>query len=170
MKNSDKKTRLFDDELGIELTPEILAFYLSLDFSNQVIALCEEEGISQAQLAEMLKIGASTLSEKLNGQNMTLKSMASIALALDCDMEAPRLVPSSVSGAAAAATVHEFKGITAADESAFSGSATAVVEIGPIDQDELLFSGRPEPTFYSTTSTNEWTSDATYQSLCGKAA
>lgn len=84
---------LLGEDYQLELTPELLAFEMSMEFSDQVVQRCSELGLSLGQLAEILGIGLPTLSEKLNGQNMTLKSMASIALALGCDAEAPELVP-----------------------------------------------------------------------------
>lgn len=84
---------LLGEDYQLELTPELLAFEMSMGFSDQVIKRCSELDLSLGQLAERLDIGLSTLSEKLNGQNMTLKSMASIALALGRDAEAPELIP-----------------------------------------------------------------------------
>lgn len=75
-----------------ELTPELLAYELSMDFSNQVIKRCAEAGVGLGELASLMGIGASTLSEKLNGQNLTLKSIASMAIALNCDVKAPELI------------------------------------------------------------------------------
>jgi len=75
-----------------ELTPDVLAYELSIDFSNQVIMHCVERGIKLKDLAAMMDISISTLSEKLNGQNMTLKSIAAMAIALGCDVESPRLI------------------------------------------------------------------------------
>lgn len=73
-------------------TADEIAFEASMDFSNQVVAHCSEKNMSFVDLATKLGIKPSTLSEKLNGQNLTLKSMAAIALALDCKFKAPRLV------------------------------------------------------------------------------
>ncbi len=73
-------------------TADEIAFEASMDFSNQVVAHCSEKGMSFVDLAAKLGIRPSTLSEKLNGQNLTLKSMAAMALALNCKFEAPRLV------------------------------------------------------------------------------
>lgn len=80
-------------DFKLELTPELLAYEMSMAFSNQIIKRCDELNVTLSQLAKMLGISPSTLSEKLNGQNMTLKSIASMALALDCDVDAPELVP-----------------------------------------------------------------------------
>ena len=79
-------------DFEFELTPEVLAYELSMDFSNQIIKRCAETGLGLGELASLMGIGASTLSEKLNGQNLTLKSMASMAIALGCDIKAPELI------------------------------------------------------------------------------
>lgn len=91
--NKENSRLVFDKKHDIDLTPEILAFELSMGFADQVILECSKRCISHADLANILGIKPATLSEKLNGSNLTLKSMASIALALDCDMKAPRLIP-----------------------------------------------------------------------------
>ena len=80
-------------DFEFELTPDVLAYELSMDFSNQVIKRCAETGLNLNELASLMGIGASTLSEKLNGQNLTLKSIASMAIALGCDVKAPELIP-----------------------------------------------------------------------------
>ena len=87
----DEKQVFGEIELPLPTADEI-AFEASMDFSNQVVAHCSEKGMSFVELAAKLGIKPSTLSEKLNGQNLTLKSMAAMALALDCRFEAPRLV------------------------------------------------------------------------------
>ena len=84
---------VFGPGFQFELTPEVLAFEMSMDFSTQIIKKCNELGITFSELARRVGIKPSTLSEKLNGQNMTLKSMAELALAVGCDAEAPRLIP-----------------------------------------------------------------------------
>lgn len=90
-RNYDVESVLGSD-FEFELTPEVLAYELSMDFSNQIIKRCAETGLGLGELASLMGIGASTLSEKLNGQNLTLKSMASMAIALGCDMKAPELI------------------------------------------------------------------------------
>ncbi len=87
----DEKTIFGDIDLPRPTADEI-AFEASMDFSNQVVAHCSEKNMSFVDLAAKLGIKPTTLSEKLNGQNLTLKSMAAMALALDCKFEAPRLV------------------------------------------------------------------------------
>ena len=87
----DEKQVFGEIELPLPTADEI-AFEASMDFSNQVVAHCSEKGMSFVDLAAKLGIKPSTLSEKLNGQNLTLKSMAAMALALNCKFEAPRLI------------------------------------------------------------------------------
>lgn len=88
-------TSLFGENVGFQLTPDLLAFEMSLDFSSQVIELCEKKGLTLRELAKKIGIKESTLSEKLNGQNLTLKSIADFAIALDCDALAPTLFPNN---------------------------------------------------------------------------
>lgn len=82
-------------DFEFELTPELLAYELSMDFSNQIIKRCTEMNVSLGEFASRMGIGPSTLSEKLNGQNLTLKSIASMAIALGCDVSAPELMVKS---------------------------------------------------------------------------
>lgn len=105
--NSDRSVFVFDERHDIGLTPEILAFELSIDFADQVIDECIKQGLSHVELAEILKIKPSTLSEKLNGQNLTLKSIASMALALDCDVKAPVLIRKEKSSRVRPEYLHE---------------------------------------------------------------
>lgn len=83
---------MMGNDYEFELSPEILAFEMSMDFADQVIRRCDEIGIGLNELASRMNVSASTLSEKLNGQNLTLKSIASMAIALSCDVVAPELV------------------------------------------------------------------------------
>jgi len=80
-------------DFEFELSPELIAFEMSMDFSDQIIKRCSDLDVSLSELAKMLGKSVSNVSEKLNGQNMTLKSMAQMALVLGCDIEAPQLVP-----------------------------------------------------------------------------
>lgn len=91
MTNNHKKA-LLSNPANFELTSETLAYDLSMDFSNQIVMECEKKGLSLSDYANKLGVGLSTLSEKLNGQNLTLKSIAAMALALGFDVEAPRLI------------------------------------------------------------------------------
>jgi transcriptional regulator with XRE-family HTH domain len=79
-------------DFEFELTPEVLAYELSMDYANQVVKRCAETGTTLRELASRMGIGASTLSEKLNGQNLTLRSIAAMALALGCDVRAPEFI------------------------------------------------------------------------------
>lgn len=105
--NSNRSVFVFDERHDIDLTPEVLAFELSMDFADQIIDECVRQGLSHVELAEILKIKPSTLSEKLNGQNLTLKSIASMALALDCDVKAPALIKKEDSSRVRPEYLHE---------------------------------------------------------------
>jgi transcriptional regulator with XRE-family HTH domain len=87
--------QMLGDDFEFELTPDALAYELSMDFANQVVKQCDKMGLSLTDLSNLLGLSASTLSEKLNGQNLTLKSIAALALALGCDVRAPELIPNS---------------------------------------------------------------------------
>ncbi|WP_039993579.1 helix-turn-helix domain-containing protein [Slackia sp. CM382] len=83
---------VFGSDFEFELTPDVLAYELSMDFSNQIIEQCAKVDMSLSELASLMEIRVSTLSEKLNGQNLTLRSIASMAIALGCDVKAPELI------------------------------------------------------------------------------
>lgn len=75
------------------LSPDELYADMSACFSAQVHARCKELGITFTELAHRCGIKPPTLSEKLNGRNLTLKSMAAMAVALGCSISGPNLVP-----------------------------------------------------------------------------
>lgn len=81
------------DDFEFELTPDVLAYEISMEYSSQIVRRCSEVGITLTELAKRMNTSVSTLSEKLNGQNLTLKSVAALAIAVGCDVEAPALVP-----------------------------------------------------------------------------
>lgn len=74
------------------LSPDELYADMTSSFSSQVHARCKELGITFTELAHRCGIKPPTLSEKLNGRNLTLKSMAAMAVALGCSIEGPTLV------------------------------------------------------------------------------
>lgn len=84
-----------EELFGMELkeTPDTLAYGLSGDFSSQIMDELERQGITLAELAKRMDIKQPTLCGMLRGaSNMTLKTMARMALALGCTLEAPKLV------------------------------------------------------------------------------
>ena len=83
---------LISNDTEEELTPELMAQELSRRFACSVVARCKELGITSLELARRCGISPSTLSEKLNGRNLTLKSMAAIAVALGSDILGPELI------------------------------------------------------------------------------
>lgn len=123
VENKGRSVFVFDEKHDIDLTPEVLAFELSMDFADQVIDECIRQGLSHVELAEILKIKPSTLSEKLNGQNLTLKSIASMALALDCDVKAPALVRKEESSRVRPEYLHESAGMMLRIEAPMYSSA-----------------------------------------------
>lgn len=86
---------LISSDTEEELTPELVAQELSRRFACSVVARCKELGITSLELARRCGICPSTLSEKLNGRNLTLKSMAAIAVALGSDVLGPELILSN---------------------------------------------------------------------------
>lgn len=78
---------IFGEDFEFELTPEVLAHEVSMDFSNQIIIDCFKKGMTLYDLADKLGLPAECLSEKLNGENLTLEAMAAIAIALNKDIE-----------------------------------------------------------------------------------
>ena len=52
----------------------------------RVKAICKEQGITLAELAERIKISPSALSQMLNGANPSLNTMERIADALNVDL------------------------------------------------------------------------------------
>ena len=65
---------------------EFIALEAAIDFNEQVIDIMKQKTITRAQLAEKLGVKKSYITRVLNGlPNMTLKTMVSIARALDCN-------------------------------------------------------------------------------------
>ncbi|MBX9033171.1 helix-turn-helix domain-containing protein [Gordonibacter massiliensis (ex Traore et al. 2017)] len=82
---------------GVELeeTPQTLAYSVAGEFSSAVMDEAARQGLTLAELARRMGIKQPTLCGMLRGEsNMTVKTMARMALALDCGLEAPRLVGS----------------------------------------------------------------------------
>lgn len=89
-------TRDYDIEsiLGVpfEETPETLAYDLSAQFSSQVSQRLDEAGMTLKELSEKMGVAQPSLCKMLGPKsNMTMKTVAKIALALDCDVAAPEL-------------------------------------------------------------------------------
>ena len=84
-----------DSILGFhfEETPETLGYDLSSKFSAQVSQALDEKGMSLKELAGKMGITQPSLCKMLGPKsNMTMKTIAKIAIALDMDVEAPRLL------------------------------------------------------------------------------
>lgn len=78
-----------EEFLGVEekpaLTPENIAFKSALDFEAEVFKKLKEKNLSQKDLADILDISPAAVSKMLTrGSNITIKTMAKIAFALDC--------------------------------------------------------------------------------------
>ena len=80
--------------LGVpfEETPATLAYDLSSKVSAQVSRILDEKGMTLKELASKMGIAQPTLCKMLGANsNMTMKTVARIALALGYDVEEPRL-------------------------------------------------------------------------------
>ena len=80
--------------LGIpfEETPETMAYDMSAQFSAQVSAMLDEKSMSYKDLADRMDVAQSTLCKMLGpNSNMTMKTMAKIAMALECECSAPSI-------------------------------------------------------------------------------
>lgn len=80
--------------LGIpfEETPETMAYDMSAQFSAQVSAMLDEKSMSYKDLADRMDVAQSTLCKMLGPKsNMTMKTMAKIAMALECECSAPSI-------------------------------------------------------------------------------
>lgn len=85
---------LHDDFVALQTDPTFVAEQLILDIVVQIAAVMEEEGIAQKDLAEELDISPSALSQLLSGQqNVSLKRLVKVAMALGMRWEVPKLVP-----------------------------------------------------------------------------
>lgn len=64
-----------------------------LDFVNQIYELMDKKGITQADLSTIMNKKTSYISRTLNApHNITAKTMVSLAMALNCEIKAPKLV------------------------------------------------------------------------------
>jgi len=78
-------------------TAETLAFRLLLNFRAGVFVRMKQLGIKQKDLAERLGVSTAAVSKMLSSKsNLTLASMARVAIALDCTIGTIRLQPLSV--------------------------------------------------------------------------
>lgn len=90
--------KLFGEEY--EDTPETLLYDYVLDFGDVADEMAGGLGMTHKDIAEAAGMKESTLSQILSGNsNPTVKTLERIALALDCKLESPKLVPLIVSEA-----------------------------------------------------------------------
>ena len=85
---------LHDDYVQLQTDPTFVAEQLILDIMVQIGTVMEEEGITQKELADALDVSASAMSQLLSGdQNVSIKRLVKVALALGMQWEVPNLVP-----------------------------------------------------------------------------
>jgi len=73
--------------------PEYLAAGIMIELSEQIVRRMEELGISQHELARRIGKKQPFISRLLNhGTNMTIRTLASLAIALEAEIIPPRLV------------------------------------------------------------------------------
>ena len=80
-----------DNELRDD--PEYIAAGMIIDITEQVSARMKFMNITQKELAQRLGTTQPNISKLLSGaENLTMKTLATLAVALDAHWEAPRLV------------------------------------------------------------------------------
>ncbi|GBD99037.1 helix-turn-helix protein [bacterium BMS3Abin07] len=83
-----RKTGWFQDLLDkykddLEFRMEVVI----LDFTEKIVRKMEEKDISRAELARRLNVSKAFVTKMLNGNpNLTIKTMMSVADALECDL------------------------------------------------------------------------------------
>ena len=61
---------------------------VAIDVGEQIVARMEERGMTQADLARAMEVSRARVSQILRGNdNLTLKSIVAVAIALDCRVE-----------------------------------------------------------------------------------
>jgi len=65
--------------------PEFVAEYLALELAEQVLARLEQLGLSRADLARRLGVSPAYITKILRGANVSLATVAKIAVALRAD-------------------------------------------------------------------------------------
>ena len=61
---------------------------VAIDVGEQIVARMEERGMTQADLARAMGVSRARVSQILRGNdNLTLKSIVTVAIALDCRVE-----------------------------------------------------------------------------------
>lgn len=77
-------------------TAETMGFRLSTEYATQVMLEVKRRGMKLKDLASLMGVSQATLSRMLSStSNMTMKTVARLAVALGCDAEAPRLLPTT---------------------------------------------------------------------------
>ena len=61
---------------------------VAIDIGEQIVARMEEQGMTQADLARAMGVSRARVSQILRGNdNLTLKSIVAVAIALDCRVD-----------------------------------------------------------------------------------
>ena len=146
-----------------ENDPEYLAETLAIRFTEQILSLMKQEGVSRAALAEKLEVTRAYISKVFNAPpNLTLRSIATVALGLDADV-AITVTPRSVTAAfPSASAVSWLKAAAVLDASSLpsnSGAAGAHVAIPFVRLDTAV--GPPEAESRSPGPARDWSSAAT---------
>jgi len=82
-----KKQNWFKDKLnGIERDFEFRLEMLILDLTEAICERMEQRNISRTNLARMLNISPAAVTKILNGNNFTIKTLLSLADALDTEL------------------------------------------------------------------------------------
>ncbi len=85
---------LHDDYVELQTDPTFVAEQLILDIMVQIGTVMEEKEITQKELADELDISASAMSQLLSAdQNVSIRRLVKVALALGMQWEVPNLVP-----------------------------------------------------------------------------
>lgn len=79
--------------IDLEETPDTLCYELSSQFGNQVLKELKKKNMTISDLARAIGVKPPTVTEWLSPDaNLTMKTVAKIALALNCDVLAPQLI------------------------------------------------------------------------------
>ncbi len=70
-----------------QYSPEFQTELSIIDLNEKIIAMMDERKVSRAELARRLGVSKAFITKMLNGNpNMTIKTINSLALALDCQL------------------------------------------------------------------------------------
>ena len=85
---------LYDELKVLQSDPTFVAEDIILDITEQICEAMEQQGLQQKDLAERLGKSRSAVSQLLSGdQNVSIKRLVEVALALDMTFIPPQLIP-----------------------------------------------------------------------------